>query len=235
MNEITIGKGSKLDRTDTAHQSWDVRWQTPEGRADWETPEPDVVAELDRLIANGPLGGLDLGCGVGRHALAMAALGVETSAIDASEHGLDRLRSLARERDLRITTASGLMTDLPFASASFDYVLAFNVIYHGDPGIVGTALAEIKRVLRPGGIFQGTMLSRRNVRCGQGLEVAPSTYVDQSDATDDKAHPHFYCSAGELVDLLAGFELRSLIDREHDTAGSWHWHLIAERHPDPQP
>ena len=33
---------------------------------------------------------------------------------------------------------------------------------------------------------------------------------DGDDA--DKAHPHFYCNAAELVELLAGFELKSLID-----------------------
>ena len=102
----------------------------------------------------------------------------------------------------------GLMTDLPFADDAFDYLLSFNVIYHGDPNIVSRALAEIRRVLRPGGtwILQLTMLSKRNVNYGRGDEIAPDTFVDRT-ADDDKVHPHFYCNAGELMVLLQGFEL----------------------------
>ena len=124
------------------------------------------------------------------------------------------------------------MTELPFADGAFDYVLAFNVLYHGDPTIVHAAIAEIRRVLKPGGTFQGTMLSKRNAGYGLGTEIAPDTFVrDAGDDLDDsdKVHPHFYCNAMELVALYAGFELHSLKDAVHRQPGSWHWHLVAER------
>jgi tellurite methyltransferase len=76
-------------------------------------------------------------------------------------------------------------------------VLAFNVIYHGDRPIVERTIAEIARVLKAGG-----MLSKRNTRYGCGLEVAPDTFVVERDS--DKNHPHFYCSAPELVALFRG-------------------------------
>ena len=124
------------------------------------------------------------------------------------------------------------MTELPFDDEAFDYVLSFNVLYHGDPEIVRTAVAEIRRVLKPGGIFQGTMLSKRNAGYGLGTEVAPDTFVrDPGDEMDDadKVHPHFYCDAAGLVALYDGFELLSLRDQLHKSPGSWHWHLVAER------
>jgi SAM-dependent methyltransferase len=123
------------------------------------------------------------------------------------------------------------MTALPFQDRAFDHVLAFNVIYHGDPTVVGKAVAEIGRVLKPGGSFQGTMLSKRNAGYGIGTEVAPNTFTrDAGDGDDaDKVHPHFYCNAAELVALLDGFELMSLADKEHSKPGSWHWHFTAER------
>ena len=83
-------------------------------------------------------------------------------------------------------------------------MLSFNVLYHGDPGIVRTAIGEIRRVLKPGGIFQGTMLSKRNAGFGVGTEVAPDTFIrDAGDDMDDsdKVHPHFYCDAAGLVAL----------------------------------
>jgi hypothetical protein len=42
-------------------------------------------------------------------------------------------------------------------------VLSWNVIYHGTLGDVGRRLAEIWRVLKPGALYQGTMLPTRNI------------------------------------------------------------------------
>ena len=87
-------------------------------------------------------------------------------------------------------------------------------------------------MLKPGGTFQGTMLSKRNAGFGIGTEVAPNTFVREADEDgddSDKAHPHFYCNAAELVELLAGFELVGLRDIEQKKAGAWHWQFVAER------
>lgn len=215
-----------LEKTDTAHFAWDKRWQTEEGRADWVKPEPDVAALIAALQTSGQVKALDLGCGVGRHALAFARAGFETHAVDMAEAGLAELRRNAEAEGLSVAAKAAPMTELPFEDDSFDHVLSFNVIYHGDPEIVKTAISEIARVLKPGGTYQGTMLSKRNGNFGLGTEVAPDTYVREGD--DDKDHPHFYCNAAELVDLFSGFELRYLEDKLHRKPGSWHWHMIAE-------
>jgi tellurite methyltransferase len=214
-------------RTDTAHHAWDRRWQTPEGREDWLKPESDVADYVVSAYARGGRRALDLGCGVGRHSLLLAELGFETHALDGSASGIAHLAREAQARGLTVKAQTGLMTDLPFAAQTFDYVLAFNVIYHGDRPIVERALNEIARVLKPGAGFQCTMLSKRNHNFGKGREVGPDAFV--IDDTEDKDHPHFYCNAAELVALFGDFEIRSLEDRLHSKPGSWHWHVIAER------
>ena len=220
-------------KTDTAHRAWDVKWGSEEGRADWIAAEPDVMETAGDLAAKyGHLRALDLGCGVGRHALLFARLGFDVSAVDLAEAGLAEVRRGAEAEGLTIHPRAAPMTELPFADSEFDYVLSFNVLYHGDPGIVRTAIGEIRRVLKPGGIFQGTMLSKRNAGFGLGTEVAPATFIrDAGDDMDDsdKVHPHFYCDAAGLVALYHGFELLSLRDEVHKTPGTWHWHLVAER------
>ncbi|ASP33257.1 class I SAM-dependent methyltransferase [Labrenzia sp. VG12] len=216
-----------LERTDTAHFAWDKRWQTEAGRADWLKPADDVAMLIASLQQDGPVKALDLGCGVGRHALAFARAGFETHAVDLSEAGLQELEKSAKAGGVEVAAQLAPMTELPFEDNTFDYVLSFNVIYHGDPDIVKKAISEIARVLKPGGVYQGTMLSKRNGNFGLGTEVAPDTYVREGD--DDKDHPHFYCNAAELVALFDGFELRSLEDKLHSKPGSWHWHLVAER------
>ena len=91
---------------------------------------------------------------------------------------------------------------------------------------VGRRLAEIWRVLKPGGLFQGTMLSKRDVQFGRGRAIAPDTFIRGSDP---KAHPHFYCDLAGLAVLFAGFELLSLTQEEQRRPGSWHWHILVER------
>lgn len=220
-------------KTDTAHRAWDVRWATEEGRADWIAAEPDVMETASELSTRlGTVRALDLGCGVGRHALLFARLGFEVSAVDMAEAGIAELLRGARAEMLEVDARVAPMTALPFADGAFDYVLSFNVLYHGDPEIVRQAIGEIRRVLRPGGVFQGTMLSKRNAGYGLGTEVAPDTFVrHEGDDMDDsdKVHPHFYCDAAGVVDLYEGFELLSLRDELHKQPGSWHWHLVAER------
>ncbi|MEM9631240.1 MAG: class I SAM-dependent methyltransferase [Pseudomonadota bacterium] len=214
------------EKTDTAHLAWEQRWQTEEGRADWLRPDEGVSVQIEKLQQRGPVKALDLGCGVGRHALAFSRAGFETHAMDLSQAGLMELQGSAASEGLNVTTHLAPMTELPFEDHVFDYVLSFNVIYHGDPAIVRKAISEIERVLKPGGIYQGTMLSKRNANFGIGSEIAPDTWVREGDG--DKNHPHFYCNAAELLDLFKGFEPFHLEDQEHRKPGSWHWHLTAE-------
>lgn len=220
-----------MDRSNiaTAHQSWNERWATPAGRAGWLEPEADVIDTATGLMENPRPCALDLGCGVGRHALYLAAQGFEVWAMDASSNGIGVVRDEASQHDLPLHLSVGAMTELPYRDGQFDYVLAWNVIYHGDGEIVRRCIREIYRVLRPGGIYQGTMLSKRHHTFGLGRELAPNTFV--LDGHGDKSHPHFYCNAVELVALHDPFEIVSLVDRNQGEAGNQHWHLVAERMP----
>jgi SAM-dependent methyltransferase len=215
--------------SETAVEAWDKRWATAEGCADWLDPEPDVVALLPELEARSARRVLDLGCGVGRHALLFAAHGFAVEAIDGSAAGVATLRETARSRGLALGVRQAEIDPLPFADASFDFVLSWNVIYHGTLGDAGRRLAEIWRVLKPGGLYQGTMLPTRNINYGKGRTSAPGTFV--VDGAEERGHPHFYCDAATLVALFAGFELVSLQQRQHRQPGSWHWHVLAERRP----
>src|SRR5690348_16312143 len=85
----------------TAVEAWDERWATPEGRADWLVPHPAVAAVVPVLKARGTPNVLDLGCGVGRHALFFAEHGFAVEAIDGAAAGLDFACHEAAARGLR--------------------------------------------------------------------------------------------------------------------------------------
>jgi ubiquinone/menaquinone biosynthesis C-methylase UbiE len=101
---------------------------------------------------------LDLGCGEGRHVIAMynaadvVAVGVDLSFKDLSTAG-SKFVEFAEPgnsgKSFCLANASALK--LPFADCSFDKVICSEVLEH-IPDYEG-ALREIERVLKPGGLF----------------------------------------------------------------------------------
>lgn len=88
---------------------------------------------------------LDCGSGTGVNLPLLARYGRPVG-IDLSWRGL----ALARARDER-RLARASATSLPFAAATFDVVTSFDVIYALPDADESAALAEMYRVLRPGG------------------------------------------------------------------------------------
>ncbi len=118
------------------------------------------VVEGDRL--------LDLGCGFGRHAYQAARLGADVVAFDAGaaevRNVVATLAAMAEAGELdpatvRATAVQGDALALPFASGCFDRVVASEVLEHIPDDL--TAMAELARVLRPGGTMAVTV-----PRCG---------------------------------------------------------------------
>ena len=95
----------------------------------------------------GPLQVLDAGCGSGGMTRFLGRRGIVTG-VDLAPEALE----LAKRRGLtRLARAS--VGQLPFRSASFDVVTSFDVLYHLNVHDDRAALAELHRVLRPGGVL----------------------------------------------------------------------------------
>lgn len=106
---------------------------------------PDPLAILQEAVAEvEPARCLDVGCGRGQFAEWMRdALGAEVVAVDQSQRMVD----LTRARGIEALV--GDVRALPFPDGAFDCVLAAWMLFHVKE--VDEALAEIARVLRPGG------------------------------------------------------------------------------------
>jgi len=105
-----------------------------------------VTPLLDRAAAGrGDLQSLDCGCGTG-HNLALLRRFGTAFGIDITFSGL---RHAASKGERQVARASA--THLPFAGAAFDLVTSFDVIYSLPDDLERAAVAEMFRVLKPGG------------------------------------------------------------------------------------
>lgn len=103
-----------------------------------------AVAEIGRGAA-----AAEIGVGTGRIARPVAARGVRVIGVDLSPAMLAQLRQLVAPGARRPALTQGEAAHLPLASGQLDAVLAVHV-FHLIPDWRG-ALAEVRRVLRPGG------------------------------------------------------------------------------------
>jgi SAM-dependent methyltransferase len=88
---------------------------------------------------------LDVGCGSGEFCMVAAARGAAVSGIDAAEGMIEIARRRLPEADLRVSP----MERLPWDDDTFDVVTGFNAFQFAAD--FAGALAEAKRVARPGG------------------------------------------------------------------------------------
>ena len=109
----------------------------------------DIEAAVDRAAELPPGGALlDIGCGTGAFLRRLAATGHRgvLVGVDTSRAAVDAVRGVPG-----VTGHLASATALPFADASFDAVTARHMLYHVPDPVA--AIAEARRVLRPGGRF----------------------------------------------------------------------------------
>jgi 2-polyprenyl-6-hydroxyphenyl methylase/3-demethylubiquinone-9 3-methyltransferase len=107
---------------------------------------------FDRHVSNwGGLRVLDVGCGGGYTCEFLAKRGAIVSGIDPSAACIEAAQAHAAASALTISYHIGVGEKLPFAAEQFDAVVCVDVLEHvQNPS---ATVAEISRVLKPGGVF----------------------------------------------------------------------------------
>jgi SAM-dependent methyltransferase len=227
-------------------ETWDAFFSEFYLRA-FREDERSAAAEAQALAAARlsacPDGGdlLDVPCGFGRHALPLARAGYRVVGVDRAQPLLDEGKRRAGDpRRPKFVRAD--YRDLPFADESFDAALTLfsSLGYLGDEEDT-RALAEIGRVLRPGGrlvveimhrdllvrqfaergwhmLGEGRMLlEQRGFDPASGIAQTTQTLIEPGGERDSRTFSLRVYSATELVAMLAsaGFaEARCLGDFE---------------------
>lgn len=118
-------------------------------RAESRHRNPWVAAKIASSFGDTAARVLDVGCGAGFLTNELARRGHQVTGLDASDTSLE----VAARHDPTgtVTYVAGDAYALPFADAEFDVVSAMDFLEHVDrPAQV---IAEMARVLRPGGLF----------------------------------------------------------------------------------
>jgi SAM-dependent methyltransferase len=132
------------------HSKWAATYRTAEAQAFYEMAFDEIARRLaaprDAVI-------LDAGCGSCAKSVLLAARGFRVVGTDFSADALalagETIRCHGAEE--RITTRQGDLLNMPFEDGEFSYVLCWGVLMHVPD--VQRALAELARVLKPGGVL----------------------------------------------------------------------------------
>jgi len=123
------------------------------------------------------LRGLDIGCGEGHNTRLLARRGARLTALDIAPTFIRHAREVEAREPLGIKYHLGSALKLLFPDRAFDFAVAFMSLM--DMPEVERALAEVQRVLVPGGFFQFSITHpcfdtphRRNLRDERGLTYA---------------------------------------------------------------
>ena len=151
---------------------------------------------------------LDLGCGNGRHTVGLAQRGFEVTGLDISRSGLRETRLWLAEEGVEAGLLCGdTRHPLPLQSGCFDAVLSTQVIHHALIAEVRVAIAEIWRVLRPGGVAFVTVAGLTGDRPLEN-EIEPGTVVPQEGS--EKGLPHHLFTLEEARREFAIFNVLSV-------------------------
>ena len=168
------------------------------------------------------LRGLDVGCGEGHHTRLLARRGARVAALDVSEKFVRYAQQAEAAEPLGIRYMVASAVEMPFPDAAFDFAVAFMSLM--DIPETDRTLAEVFRVVRPGGFFQFSITHpcsdtphRRNIRdetgTTRGIEVG--RYFEQTTGRIDEWL--FGAAPAEAREGLRPFR----VPRFHHTLSEW--------------
>jgi SAM-dependent methyltransferase len=156
--------------------------------------EADLIWQLLELEPG--MAVLDLACGHGRIANALAARGCDVTGLDATPMFLERARQDAAARGLTVAYVEGDMRDLPWTDRFDRVVNWFTAFGYFDDAGNRRVLAEVARALKPGGRFAIEISNRDWV-----IRNFQAASVDERDGDLTIDRRHFEPLTGRMVTI----------------------------------
>lgn len=211
---ITIKGDIEMDTSNehtinTSGFNWDVI-RSPDLK-----PVDNCIYLAAKWRESGRINLLDLGTGLGRHAIYFSKQGFNVSAMDLSEYAIDYLKNWAIKENLSINTEVGDMSRLPYPDQSFDCIFAYHVISHTNSIGLEKTIAEIERVLKPNGEVYLSFCSKESTEFAEKKHPMLDKNILICQDELEKGIPHFYADLNDLELLLANFQVELIKHTEY--------------------
>ncbi len=146
---------------------------------------------------------LEIGCGQGALACALAYRRLKVTALDISETALESARANAGTLPITFLKAD-VARPLPFEAAQFGCVVAVLSLHYFSRSVTQDIFAEIRRVLAPGGLvcvyLNSEAEGQRRAAQGQVQRtLEPGVVLEQDGVT------RRYFTKGDVQELLRGW------------------------------
>ncbi|NYT11844.1 MAG: class I SAM-dependent methyltransferase [Methanomassiliicoccales archaeon] len=140
---------------------------------------------------------LEIGCGNGKTIASLKGDDLPIVAIDFSFKAIELCRFAVKEKKVSLMVADARF--LPFHDDYFDVVISSHLLEHLSESGRNEAVAEMERVLRPGGRTIVSALSTRDMRFGRGKEIERNTFLRGGSISTH------YFTPGEMRELFEHF------------------------------
>lgn len=187
-------------------------WSIVEDKFTWLEPSEESWYYAEKWKKEEKKSILDLGCGLGRHAILFAKYGFKVTAMDISDEALSFLKKYRKEQgvDRNIHCTKADMESLPFADDAFDCIFAMHSAGHTDTKGMRRIMKEIKRVLKPGGEVFMTLCSKETWTFAEsGLPKIDDNTVIKIDGPEQGV-PHFCVDKDDIKTLFAEYVLKKV-------------------------
>jgi ubiquinone/menaquinone biosynthesis C-methylase UbiE len=157
---LVLNQGWRYDLMEWFHDTFSFRGKFRELR--------QRTASLARLQPGDAV--LDVGCGTGTLAMELArrvGRAGRVAGVDPGTRQIARASSKAARRNVPIEFQIGVIEQLPFPDQTFDVVFSTLMMHHLPASLKRQGLAEIARVLKPGGRLVIADFKRKQERQGK--------------------------------------------------------------------
>lgn len=140
-----------------------------------------------------------LDCGAGGDCPPLAIFaehGYKTFGIEIDERQLDKANLFAKERGIALDIRKGDMRKIPFEDESLGCVFSYGAIFHMKKEDIKSAIKEIKRVLKPGGLCFVNFLSIHDFRYNTGEKIGDGEYIQEEEG-ETVIHSYYQLDEGD--------------------------------------